>query len=363
MMTDTQPKNDSRQDDSRQDDSRQDDSRQDDSLERIRSQFAAVAANRPSRQNRPNRSRLSWSILFVCLSAVSAPVPYAQAQEANAATERIGRFVTVKSPLSDSQVAHIGTIASELQAQALREDREAVLIIEIEPGTSRFGQVSDLARRLTSGDLSRVRTVAWIPRTVDGYHAIIALACHDIVMDPDAALGDIGRGAAVPDEEQSFIFSIVDRRRNSRVSRGVVQAMLDPAVELLRVKLDGAAGLEEQRFLTPKELKTLQQQNTVIRSTETVKDIGAPGRFTGADAVRSGFLVAKTLKQRREVAALYELPTESMRERQHNDDGIRARLIAIDEPISPFTEEFILRQIRTCVSEGANLLIFRIDSP
>ena len=134
-----------------------------------------------------------------------------------------------------------GNLAIALQAQAEREDRDAVLILEVPSGASRFGQVSDLARRLTSADVSRVRTVAWVPDSVDGYHAIIALACHDIVMDADASLGDIGRGKAVPEEEQDFILSIVDRRRNSRVSRGVVKKMLDPQVELRRLTMKGPA--------------------------------------------------------------------------------------------------------------------------
>ena len=145
------------------------------------------------------------------------------------------------------------------------------MILEIPPGSSRFGQVSDLARRLTSAEFSRVRTVAWVPKTVTGYHAIIAVACQDIVMDADASLGDVGRGKAVPEVERDLILSIVDRR-NSRLSRGVVQAMMDPAVELLRVNIDGPdPGV---RFLTPAELKSLQANNTPISETERIKDVG-----------------------------------------------------------------------------------------
>ncbi len=116
--------------------------------------------------------------------------------------DRFGQFLTLHSPISDTQVARVGNVAVELQARAEQEDREAVLILKIPPGSSRFGQVSDVARKLTSANVSRVRTVAWIPETVEGPHAIIALACHDIVMDPDASLGNIGLGKAVPELEQ-----------------------------------------------------------------------------------------------------------------------------------------------------------------
>ena len=196
---------------------------------------------------------------------------------------RFGQFYTLKSRITDGQISQVGNLAAQLHARAVREDREAVLILEIRPGSSRFGQVSDLVARLTSADVSRVRTVAWIPETVEGHHAIIALACHDVVMNPDASLGNIGGGKALPQEEQDFILRKVDRRRNSRLSRGVVQAMMDPAVELLRVRVEGAAGIEEERFLTQRELKLLQNDNTAISDTETIKGIGAPGVFVADD--------------------------------------------------------------------------------
>ncbi len=301
------------------------------------------------------------------LSAVLLCAGVAVAEKDNtlppSAQGRIGQFLTLPSQISGAEVAQVGNLALELQAKADREGREAVLILEIPPGTSRYGQVSDLARTLIAADMSRVRTVAWIPETVDGYHAIIALACHDVVMNPDASLGNVGRGKALPELEQDFILSIVDRGRNSRLSRGVAQAMMDPAIELLHVRVDGAAGIEEQRFLTRGEVKLLQDQNTVISATETIKDIGSPGLFVAADALRAGFLVAKAVTERREVAELYDMPIDSMRERRGAAGEINARLIEIHEPITPLTEEFTLRQIRTALAEGANLLIIDINSP
>lgn len=279
------------------------------------------------------------------------------------AAQKIGQFLTITSPVNDAQVARVGNVALELQQRAESEDRQAVLVVEIPPGASRFGQVSDLARKLTAANLSRVRTVAWIPRTVDGYHAIIALACHDIVMDPDASLGDIGRGRKVPSEEKDFILKIVDRGRNNYVSRDVVLSMMDPSVELLRVKTKNAVNQEQYRFLTSKQVKALQANDTVILETETIKDVGAPGLFNASDAQRSGFLLDKTAKTRQEISTAYDLPAESMREREASNSEVNAQLIAIHEPITPFTEEFILRQVRTAVANGADTLIFDIDSP
>jgi len=274
-----------------------------------------------------------------------------------------GRFVTVSSPIDDRMVSQLNNLALELQAQATREDREAVMVLEIEPGSSRFGQVSDLARFLTSAQISRVRTVAWIPKTVEGTQAILALACHDIVMHPDAQLGDIGRGVAVPAEEQAFVLSIVDRRRNVRLSRGVAQAMMDPASTLMRVTLEDAVGSTQQRFLTAEELRELQNQNVIISKTETVKDPGSPGLFHALDSERAGFLVARTLKNRTEVAATFDLPLEAMREQRSGDKSVKPRVIAVEGVIDQILGEFVEREIRNAVAKGVNLLIFDINSP
>lgn len=280
-----------------------------------------------------------------------------------AAKRPIGRFITVSSPIDDRMVSQLNNLALELQAQAEREDRDAVLVLEIEPGSSRFGQVSDVARFLTSAQIIRVRTVAWVPKTVEGTQAILALACHDIVMHPDAYLGDIGRGEAVAAEELNFVLSIVDRRRNVRLSRGIAQAMMDPSAALHRVTVEDATGATSQKFLTADELRQLQNQNTIISKTETVKDPGSPGLFNGLDSERAGFLVAKTAKNRTEVTAAFDLPIEAMREQHSDDKEVKPRVIAVHGVIDQILGEFVEREIRNGVAKNVNLLIFDIDSP
>ena len=248
------------------------------------------------------------ALLLAGLSLFAGVASAQEKSEPTAAQKPIGQFLTVTSPLNDQMVSELTNLATDLQAQATRENRDALLVLEIEPGTAGFGHVSDAVRFLTSSDVSRVRTIAWVPRSVDGTRAILALACHDIVMHPDATLGDIGRGEAVSTEDQSFVMSIVDRRRNSRLSRGVAQAMMNPSEALLRVSLETSPNVVEQRFLTPAELMVLQNQNVVISKTETIKEAGSPGNFLGLDSEKAGFLVLRTAKNRTEVAAAFELP-------------------------------------------------------
>ena len=306
--------------------------------------------------------------ILVILSAVLctglANLAHAQdGENAAGVKKRFGRFITVTSPIDDRMVSEVTNLALRLQSQAERENREAVLLLEIEPGMSRFGQVRDLAKLLTSADVSQVQTVAWIPKSVDGTNAILALACHDIVMAADAKLGDFGRGEALAADEQNFILSIVDRRRNSRLSRGVARAMMSPASSLLRVTVDDGAGRTENRFLTEDELRILQDQNVVISNSERIKEPGSPGFFNASDAQQAGFLVTAVKTSRREVIALYDLPMEAMRDQTTKDSPVKAQVIEVHDMIEPILGEFVLREMRKATASGANLLIFDIDSP
>jgi len=324
--------------------------------------FSEFHVHRKLRSSTMGRIPLA-ALLLAGVSLLGAEVG-AQDIAAPAAVKRpAGRFFTVRSPVDDRTVSDLTNLALELEAQAARNNQDAILVLEIEAGSSRFGQVSDLARFLTSAQISRVRTVAWIPKTIDGTQAVLALACHDIVTHPDAMLGDIGRGQTVPADEQNFVFSLVDRRRNVRLSRGIALAMMDPSTALLRVTLEEPPGATEQRFLTPAELVQLRNQNAVVTKTETIKDPGAPGLFNGLDSEKAGFLVAKTAKTRADVAAAFQLPPEAMREAAAANIAVTAKVIAVNGVIDGVLGEFVEREMRNAVAKGVNTLIFRIDSP
>ena len=225
----------------------------------------------------------------------------------------IGQFITVTSPIDDVMSSRVTNAALELQARAEREDRDGVLVLEIANGSSRFGQVTDLARFLTSTKLSRLRTVAWIPQTVNGNNVILALACREIVMHPDAELGDIGRGKALEDVEQQFVRSLVNRKHNIKVSVALALGMMDPAATVLRVE-SGEGATAQSKVLTSQELRRLRDSNVVISNIETIKEAGVVGTFSGRQASASHFLVSQTAETRQQVSEIYHLPTESMRE-------------------------------------------------
>ena len=284
-------------------------------------------------------------------------------QDGLPARKPFGQFVTIGGQVDDQLVSQITNLTRELQTRAVREKRQAILVLEILAGSSRQGQIHDLAKVLISPELGSVRTVAWIPKSLDGNHVILALACHDIFMHPTAALGDIGRGTALSNVEQNFVLDIVDRGRNLRMSRAIAKAMMDPAGAVMRVSLEDREGKTRQQFLTATELRELQNQEVVISQTDTVKDPGQPGLFTGSEAASSGFLVAATPANRNEVVATLNLPLEAMREAGSSDAKVIVRVIAINNVIDKLLADFVQRETQHAIASGANLIIYDIDSP
>ena len=72
------------------------------------------------------------------------------------------------SPVDDVVFGRVKNAALTLQNQAQTQQRRAVLVLEITPGSSPFHQVYGLAKFLSSIEIRDVTTVAWIPEAVNG---------------------------------------------------------------------------------------------------------------------------------------------------------------------------------------------------
>lgn len=291
--------------------------------------------------------------LAVCVDGATAQEEAAEVRPA------LARFITVSSPVEDGKIINT---ALKLQSQASRENREAILILEITRGPDKFGHIFDLANFLTSARISKVRTVAWLPETLDGNKAILALACREIIMHPDAKLGDIGQGAAVDPEQKQFVLGLVAKRHNPKLSSGLALGMLDPQVEVLKLKLGLREGETETRIVTEEEYRRLSDTKVDILHVQTLKDRGIVGLFSGRQARAEDILIVQTAESRNEIADLYNLPVALLRDNP-TSEGAHVAVIRIDSIIEPVLEAFIERQIERSLAKGANLLIFEIDSP
>lgn len=281
------------------------------------------------------------------------------------------KLISIKGAVDTDIDRLVTNTALELQDEAQRRDSEAILILEIQRGTSKFGQVLDLAKFLTSVKLSRVRTVAWIPEgeKVDGHNALLALACKEIVMHPDSELGDLGRGmtnGSLAKDEQFSIISLIEKKYNPKLSRALILGMTDRQQVVLKIEIKkGEPGKEttESLLVTPEEHQELLDQKANIPRVVRLKESGDPGIFTGSKARANGVLIVQTADSISDVSQLYNLPPEAMRPDPTFGKDRKVALIKIEGPIEFSLEAYITRQISRSVNEGVNLIIFEIDSP
>lgn len=317
-----------------------------------------------------SRRPTAWRWVFACLTLLTVvcriDARAAADDKPEPAAGPIGQYFTVTSPIDDRLTAQISNVANDLLQRARRENRTGILILELRPGTSQLHQVQALARMLSSNQFSALKTVAWVPDTVTGPNALVALACKEIVMHPDAELGDLGRGQTVEPEDEQLMLALAQKRINPKVSAALVQAMIDPRQQLWRVRIqtgDDKAPRIETRAASRTEVETLRQTGAIIEQADVIKEAGVIGVFRGGTARDLDILASHVAENRTDVAQIYNLPRESMRERPAVDTDREVRLIRVTGVINTLQESFLVRQIDRAVQAGARTLIFEIDSP
>lgn len=286
----------------------------------------------------------------------------AAAQEA-AQPDAVARVIPITSPVNDDTLGLVRRTLLELQDLALREDRDAYAILEIAPGSSPFHQCYALADLLTAQPHERVRTVAWVPDSVSGHTVLIALACQEIVMAPEATLGDMGSGGALPEDQQTIVRGIVARRRNQKVSESLATALMDPSVALVQLTLVSKEGMKETRLATAAEARQLQQEGAVIEETRTLSEAGTACTISGAEARSRDILAVRTAQSRRELVDAYGLSLDALQQLQPAEPAGKVAYIEMHDLIDEVFAAFAQRQIERAVQSGAKLIIFEIDSP
>lgn len=283
----------------------------------------------------------------------------------------LARYLTVSNPVNEVMFTRVRNVLVALQHQAEQEDRAAVLVLELERGTSTFGQARDLAKELTSSKYSRVRTVAWIPqpsdgKKLDGYISIVALACQEIVMHPDAEIGDIGRGQTVETDEQQFVINLVEKRYNTKINGALATGFVDPSKAVLRIRVENKQGdksVPETRLVTADELRRLQESNIPILQVETVKEQRDAAQLSGKHAKALDVLVTHLATERADLADIYGFDRQYLREEVVAGAIPKAKLIRVEGMIEPILHEFVDRELRRAVADKCDLIIFEIESP
>lgn len=278
-----------------------------------------------------------------------------------------GKLVRVPLPIDendnvDSQVKRaVQRAISELPKFGERP----VLVLEFAPAKGQFGEGSDfgralaLAKYLSSRELAAVKTVAYVPRSIKGHGVLAVMACEEIVMAPDAELGEAGIDEKSAEGADPTVLSgykqIADRRRT--VPAEVAMGMVDKELEVLKVETEVSP-----EYVLRSELPELKAKHT-IQSEKVLKRAGELGRFSGREGRAMGF-VKYLAADRDAVAKALGLPSESLEDDPSAGGDWKPLLVRIKGPVSGAQVSLVERKIEDTIRAGeANFVCVSIDSP
>lgn len=221
---------------------------------------------------------------------------------------------------------------------------------------SQFGPTYELADFLASPETAAARVVAFVPQSIAGHAVLAVLAADEIVMAPDAALGD----AAIDEDRispgQRSAYTEIASRRNT-IPAPVALGLLDPEQEVLDVTTEVS-----REFVTRQGLAKLEKDHT-IRSSEVLIPAGQAGKLRGEDLRRLG-MVSYLAENRTELARALDLPPEALRDDPSLGGDWRAVRVDVKGPIRAATVDSARKLIEDQVRlNDVNLVFVAIDSP
>jgi membrane-bound serine protease (ClpP class) len=272
-----------------------------------------------------------------------------------------GHLIRVSVPIDGDVYAQVRAAVSRLADKSPRGGGpRPIIIFEFSPGQadggrgSTFGNSLELAKFIAR-DLTGFKTVAYIPRTIKGHAVLVAMACQEIVMAPDAEIGDAGIDEKIIDPTtRSGYMEIADAHKT--IPPAIALGMLDKNVKVLKVVTDVAT-----EFVLSSELEELKKHHVVQRQEELSP---SPGLFSGRQGREQlGGFVSRLVKDRLDVARAFDLPPEAVRDDPSLLGGTwRPVQVPVKGLITTALVTETEKKINEQVDSGVNFICLWIDS-
>ncbi len=265
-----------------------------------------------------------------------------------------GIFVTVANPITSASVNQIReTVTRAVQRNPLKK-----IVFDFNPGgkeaaTPDFGPCLDLARYIKSlrGE-KNVLTIAFLKNKVTRHTVLPVLACDELVMAPDAAIGAVSANPGTSPDKVDVV------NYESFVLPGqapLVLKMLDSKVEVLKGERNNAAWYIDAR----KETEAARE-GVVIADKKPVLRAGELGLYRATDALK--FQLSKaTLASRQQVETRYNMPPGSHREDVLMDRNRVCWRLIVQGDVNGGLQASLKRQLERATRAGANLLILQLQ--
>jgi len=251
-------------------------------------------------------------------------------------------------------------------ARQRKDERRPVLVLQLEPpavqesvGTrSQFERAFALARFLCSRQMAGIKTIAYVPRSLQGHGTLLPMACEEIIMAPEALLGEAGIDEVAEGTIRRTIVAayqeIAEEKRTMPVALAV--GMIDATAEVLQVETE--AGID---FVLRSDFETFSQSREIIAEKVLVPS-GTMAQWSGREGREFGF-VKYLAATRQGVATALGVSVQSLEEDDALADQWRPVMIDVKGKITPRLASQVETLLGTRIEQSkSNWIGLRIDS-
>jgi len=216
----------------------------------------------------------------------------------------VGDWRAVRVDLTGRITSEMVRQAQDLIEESVRRDEANFICVWIDSGGGSLDDSRQLAQTLAALDPNEVRTVAYVPSKARADAALIALACQDLLMHPQAELG--GSGEQPFSKQQIEYIGRTIRNddgpwRNRKESWSLIEAMINQNLEVFPCT-ERRTG--ELRYLSGEEKTALDAEEWDVDRPVTTQ--GKALLLDGKQAVEYG-LADRTIKSLAELQDIYYL--------------------------------------------------------
>ena len=301
--------------------------------------------------------RSGW-LLAACALLLSGPA--AADPPAGNPTTVPGQFFPIIEPITSETVAQVEAATLQLIKQSAARGQEPVLVFEIRPGetapgSTGYGAALELASFISLRLAGARLTVAFVPATLKGYAVLPALACDEIVMGSDTAIGPITPEGQEVDPALREPVRLLAQRKGKDPE--LLLGMLDPQADLRAVRTAD----KQLHYVRPETLTQFKVSHQVIDDSPAWE--GGRRGVLGASRAREQGFCKLIADKPSELASAYHLAGESASDDPTLGQELHPVSIKIQGPIDSMKRAYLSRRIEQARQEHVNLVFFQIDSP
>lgn len=294
-----------------------------------------------------------------------------------AGQNRIGFLVQVPLPLTLSNVSDVKQTLQRVldKAPAVVDPKSrAVVVLQFDTIRGASGAGSDfyacaaLAEYLTSPEMKRVKTVAYVPATrgvaatvedgptskLVGHAVLVALSCEEIALHKSAGMGQAGLDSKDLTTPLKTSYQYLTSQRMT-IPEPVTMSMLDPAMTLFQVETAGGMLYVDQETTEQLEL------DAKAKDTSTLSLAGQLPLFD-AEQLASFSINCHVVENRSQLAEEFGLPPTALEGDPTRGTSWNAVQLELPVYVDQQSVDWSLRAMDARLGGKTNLIIVKVSS-